>query len=426
MSSTGKSKGTGGADGTGPVRVADGVYKYGKSGLYAVIYRAGGKQIWVRGFTTLPEAKQARVRILADASRGKHVRPNKALVENFYEEWEKATRPTLRGSSATMRAHDFSVNIIPYFATRKLQDVRPDDIALWHAVLLTGADRKGRSQKPLSPRTVTRMHRELRVMFRDAVSWGRLAVNPCDAVKPPKFTPAEMHTWSGEQMGTFLAYVGEHVPLWRAMFVLAASSAARRGELVGVQWQDIDLGAGTWTVRRSIVRAISELHENTPKTPKGRRVVQLDAGTVAVLGEHRKLVAEAALAEGRADALAPTGRVFPGWLMAPGAANGRATRQERSQAIAMGVIGPEIVTNRFNDYAKAAGLPRIRLHDVRHSWATLALEAGLNPKIVQERLGHADISITLGTYSHVSESVHRDAAEQISRLFGPAAGKASG
>lgn len=142
-------------------------------------------------------------------------------------------------------------------------------------------------------------------------------MNPCDAVKAPTFTTPEMHTWTGEQMGAFITHVREHAPQWTAFFTLAASSGARRGEVVPVQWQDLDLtpGRGTWRVRRSAVTARSTVFVNEPKTRAGRRSIQLDNATVAALAEHRRYVAESALALGRADACGPTGAVFPPWAI---------------------------------------------------------------------------------------------------------------
>jgi integrase len=133
----------------------------------------------------------------------------------------------------------------------------------------------------------------------------------------------------------------------------------------------------------------------TPKTAKGRRTVTLDSGTVAALREHRKRQAAERLLMGA------------GW-----------TDTDLVFCHVDGtMLHPERFTRGFSDAVRRLGLPAIRLHDLRHGWATLPLQAGVHPKVVQERLGHASIGITLDTYSHVVAGLHEDAAEQVAALF---------
>ncbi len=162
----------------------------------------------------------------------------------------------------------------------------------------------------------------------------------------------------------------------------------RRGEALGLRWSDVDLEAGRLSVRRALVPTNREVVVSEPKTVKGRRVIALDPGTVEVL----KAQAARPLEEQNDwnEMWVDSGLVFT-------AENGAA-------------LDPESVTRYFRQAMKKSMLPAIRLHDLRHTHATLALQAGIHPKVVSERLGHATVSLTLDTYSHAIPAMQEAAA----------------
>ena len=167
------------------------------------------------------------------------------------------------------------------------------------------------------------------------------------------------------------------------------------GEALGLRWSDLDLEAGRASIRQTVITIKHRAELGTPKTAKGRRTVTLDKGTIAALREHRKRQAAERLLMGA------------GW-----------TDLDLVFCHVDGtMLHPERFTRGFSEAVGRLGLPAIRLHDLRHGWATLALQAGVHPKVVQERLGHANIGITLDTYSHVVAGLHDDAAEQVAALF---------
>jgi len=168
----------------------------------------------------------------------------------------------------------------------------------------------------------------------------------------------------------------------------------RRGEALGLRWLDVDLEAGRLSVRRALVPTNREVVVSEPKTVKGRRVIALDPGTVEVL----KAQAARQLHEQNDwdEAWVESGLVFT---------------QENGSA-----LDPESVTRYFRRAVKKSMLPSIRLHDLRHTHATLALQAGIHPKVVSERLGHATVSITLDTYSHAIPAMQEEAAALIAGL----------
>jgi integrase len=169
----------------------------------------------------------------------------------------------------------------------------------------------------------------------------------------------------------------------------------RRGELVGLQWADVDLDAGVLAVRRSRVSVAHAVHESDPKTRSSRRTISLDARLVAVLRAHRRRELEERLAWG--PAWTDTGYVF--------------VREDGFP------LHPERVTVLFGRLVAAAGVSTLRLHDLRHTSASLPLAAGVHPKIVSERLGHSNVSITLDLYSHVIPGLQAEAAEQLGEMI---------
>lgn len=176
---------------------------------------------------------------------------------------------------------------------------------------------------------------------------------------------------------------------------MLATAGLRRGEALGLRWSDVDLDAGRASIRQTVIAVKHTPMLGAPKATMGRRTVTLDKGTVAALREHRKRQAAERLLIGA------------GW-----------TDTDLVFCHVDGtMLHPERFTRGFSEAARRLGLPEIRLHDLRHGWATLALQAGIHPKVVQERLGHANIGITLDTYCHVIAGLHEDGAEQVAALF---------
>jgi integrase len=245
----------------------------------------------------------------------------------------------------------------------------------------------------LAPKTVRNVHGVLHAALRDAVRWGYLPRNIAAGADLPKSVTPEMHVWNPEQLRAFLEHVRRD-SLYAA-WLLFATTGMRRGEVTGLRWIDVDLEAGRVSPRRPRVVVNHEVVASEPKTAKGRRSLALDPATVAALREHRTRQLEQRLAVG--PRWQDSGLVFT-WP------DGRA-------------IHPERFSRWFEQHARAAGLPKIRLHDVRHSYATAALAAGVPAKVVSERLGHANVAITMDTYSHVLPGLDAQAAGTVARLI---------
>jgi integrase len=201
-----------------------------------------------------------------------------------------------------------------------------------------------------------------------------------------------MKTWTAAELRRFLAHV-EGERLYGA-WVVAATTGMRRGEVLALRWRDVDLTLGRLSISQQVTTLGNRPVVSSPKTAKSRRLVALDPATVEALRGHRVAQAEERL------------------LMGPG---------YRDEDLVFAwpdgrPIHPDVFSQWFDRHLQAAGLPRIRLHDLRHTHATLALAAGIHPKVVSERLGHSTISITPDTYSHVSPGLQEEAAVRVADL----------
>ena len=228
------------------------------------------------------------------------------------------------------------------------------------------------------------------------MAWQRLPRNPADRAKPPSIASIDEmppRTWSARQLDDFLAHVRDDrlYAAWRTL----AMTGLRRGELLGLDWDAVDLDTGRLAITRTLIEGKGAPRFSDPKTKRGRRSVALDATTVEALREHRERQLDERVAWG--PAYESHGLVF--------------CREDGTP------IWPRTFSRSFDHHVRDAGLPKIRLHDLRHTHATLALEAGVHPKVVQERLGHATIAITLDTYSHAIPAMQEDAAAKIAALL---------
>jgi integrase len=230
----------------------------------------------------------------------------------------------------------------------------------------------------LAPATVNKLHVVLHKALDQAVKWNMIQRNPTKVVKAPRPTPKEMHPLSAEETRKLLeAARGDKL---EALYVLAIHTGMRQGELLALKWQDVDLENATVSVRRTLTKNGGRLLLGEPKTKKSRRTIQLTDEAVRALREH--LARQVEHIQHRGDLYRDEGLIFASEVGT--------------------LINPTNLRQRsFASLLKRAGLPKIRFHDLRHTCATLLLSCNVHPKFVQELLGHANIAITLDTYSHV-------------------------
>ena len=239
-----------------------------------------------------------------------------------------------------------------------------------------------------SAETIRLAHAVLRRALKQAVRWRLVPYNVCVDVDRPRVAKADITPLDGEQVATLLRAAA--TDRLGAIFTVAIATGMRLGELFGLHWADVDLKAGAIMVKHTLTELSGQLFLTEPKTAKGRRRINLPTIAIDALEEHRKLM----LDEGHGD--------VP-WVFCDtqGGPLRRSHFHERT----------------FKPLLEEAGLPAIRFHDLRHTSATLLLSAGVHPKVVQERLGHSQISVTLDTYSHVLPTLQLEAAGKLDAIL---------
>jgi integrase len=332
---------------------------------------------------------EAKVReVLNQADAMPFSNEGKTSFAEYVAHWLKSVEPSPR--PATFRRYRDMLNhhAVPQIGHIKLVKLSPMDLQRLYA---------DRLDSGLSSTTVHHLHVVLHRVMKQAMRWGMVQRNVTEMIDPPRRTFPEITTWNAEQVAKFLEVGDQHhlAAFWR----LALLTGMRRGELLGLKWEDIDLERGTLAVRRTLSRGKGGTWEiGQPKTTSGRRSIALPQSCVTALRKHR--------------VTQNTERLHLGELW------------EDHDFVFTNRTGEPLHVNsmalQFEKLTRAAQLPKIRFHDLRHTSATLLLAKGVHPKIVQERLGHADISMTLNRYSHVTPDMQRLAADTLDEAFSSA------
>jgi integrase len=284
---------------------------------------------------------------------------------------------------------DFTTNyLVPNLGEIRLLQLRAHHLDRMYASITLG--RRGR---PLSPATIRRVHAVLRSALNTAVKRRLIPYSPAEQVELAPENPKRPKPWTAEQCQTFLRDIADD--RLANLYDLILVTGMRRGEAIGLRWEDVDLDGQCLFVVQQITEVHGRAVVGTPKTKRGTRLVPIDDGTVAMLRRHREMQDVERTAWG--PAWNDAGLVF--------------TREDGRP------LRPEYATRHFQALADLAGLPPIRLHDLRHTNASLALQAGVDMKVVSERLGHSQMSITADLYTHVNQGLGRVAAEQIAGVL---------
>lgn len=416
------------------------------------------RQKWHSGYRTKREAERARINLLSKLDSGEYVEPSRQTLGDFLDEWLRAIEPTVRPSTFESYSRNMRNHVVAHIGSVRLNRVDAGTLNGLYAHLLAAGRRRpsrsGRGYPPvvveralelraegltleetaerlradleeadhitkdtlasllrrhrvdpgdgetthrrLDPRTVNYVHTIVHRAFKDAVRWGRLARNPADAADPPRGSRKSdgVDSWDAPTLREFLATSSTSGDLLHALWVLLATTGMRRGEALGLRWSDVDLDAKRLSIVQTIIQVRSEVKVGEPKTARGRRPVGLDARTVAVLREHRRRELEQRLLVG-------------------------ADFEDRDLVFHHpdgSCLKPDAVSATFARRVRSGGFPKLTLKGLRHTWATLALEQGVHPKVVQERLGHSTIAVTLDIYSHVSPILDDNAAQLVADL----------
>ena len=356
-------------------------------GQYTVYTAKGPKYRYIYGKTRAAVAEKLSKAIAARSSGFVSDVGNLTLGE-YLDRWlADSLRGTVRASTCERHEINVRVHINPSLGNVRLKGLTPAHVRGLHREKLDSG---------LASATVRKIHSTLHKALSQAVSDGLIPRNAAD-VKAPRPAPEEMRPLSEGEACTFLDVARASGDRFEPLYVLAITTGLRRGELLGLRWEDVDLERGTLRVGRSLVREEGRHTVGETKTRRGRRQVNLTPRTVNALKAHRKRQLEERMR--LAETYKDHGLVFSTSIGTP--------------------VNPENLVNRsFKPLLEKAGLPKIRFHNLRHTCATLLLGRGVHPKFVQELLGHATIAITLDTYSHYLPSM----GDQASGAMGDALG----
>lgn len=340
------------------------------------------------GFANEQDAAEALAVVVARISSGTYNETARLTVSDYLTEWLEA-KANLRASTRKSYRQHIDLYIGPQIGAHRLSVLRGAHIERMMRDLREG-------EAGLGVATSRRVFATLRGALNKAVRQGVLATNPCANVELESEVEHRRPSmvWQPAQARAFLKHVAADRLF--AMYQVVITCGLRRGEVIAVRWEDVDLEAGLMLIHRSTVQIGGKIYEGAPKTKRSRRIVPLDSDTVAALRAHRRRQAKEQLAAG-AEWANSESRVF--------------TRSDGAALV------PEAVSRNFRALSAAAEVPVIRFHDLRHTSASLALAGGVPMRVVSDRLGHSTIAITSDLYTKVYDEVAKDAAERIAKML---------
>jgi integrase len=348
------------------------------------------RQKWHGGFQTKKAAEAVRARLVHQLTTGFNVEPSSMRLSDWLvDHWLPVHKTRIK--KTTYRAYRSAIenHINPRIGGVPLGKLTPQILNQLYQQLLANGRRK--EEGGLAPATVNGIHVVVRKALADAEDAGLIPRNPAIKAKAPR--PAsqdgELRYWTPSELREFLELVEHH--RLEAAFHLLAMTGARRGEIAGLRWVDVDLDQARITIRQALLSGEGEVYVSSPKSGRGR-TVDLDQATLEKLREHRDRQLLEKVATRRWE---DSGYVF--------------VKPDGSP------LDPNTLTRAFRWIVDRSDLPRIRLHDLRHTHASIAVKAGVPIGVVSERLGHASPEFTLHRYSHVMPGMQREAADKIAR-----------
>ncbi len=350
----------------------------------AALSLPGGRRKYLYG-KTRREAADKLTQALAARDRGLPSLDDRVTVGTFLTRWlEDCVRPRVRPGTAESYEMHIRIHLKPAIGRVRLTSLTPDDVQR----LLNAKSAAG-----LSPATVHRIRATLRSALNQAMKWNMISRNVATLVDPPRTVHHDVEPLTPQEARLLLdATMGDRLG---PLYCVGLSLGLRMGEILGLSWSAVDLESGTLTVRQALQRVSGKPTLVEPKSSRSRRTLPLPTVVVARLREQRATQNRERLLAG--DRWQDTGLVFTTSLGTP-------------------MDGPN-VTHQFQRALAAAGLPRKRFHDLRHSCASFLLAQGLSMRAVMEQLGQSQVGLTMNTYAHIAPAMLRKAADAMDALL---------
>jgi integrase len=341
------------------------------------------------------EAEKAIAAAVTEHARGGIAEPSKVTVQEWLEIWLEHRTPALSANTISSYRHLIHGHLVPEIGSIKLQALKPTDLRKLYTNLHTKRS-TAENPIPLSPRSTRYVHVVLHAALKDAVKLEVVIRNVADIVKPEMADGDDnayaAKAWTAEEATAFLKVAREH-SLY-TLFYLMLALGLRRGEVCGLCWANINLERQILRVVKTRICVDGKPQTSAPKTKKSRRSLKLPLEVIEVLKAHQQ--------EQQAIHLEHEVTPTEDWLFT----------YDDGQP-----IRPDYVNQALERIALAAGVRKIRVHDLRHTYTSLARRAGVELEIVSEKLGHARSSFTADVYRHTFEDEHLAAAVSLSDLL---------
>lgn len=338
------------------------------------------------GFKTKKEAQEYLVNAINEVNQGTYLQPSKEEFSTFIDRWFNTYyKRNVAETTADISWCLINGHLIPYFNKQVISSITTYQLDCFYSEKL---------EEGYSAKTIRELHSLLRRAFEQAIKWSLLKFNPAFNATPPKEKIKERHTWSKNDIKKFIdtAKLSDE----ETIYIIAIFTGMRRGEILGLKWQDIDFDLKKIYVTRSLAFTSEKgLFLKDVKTSKSRRQISLSPYIIDVFKQHQ--VIQNNFKEKLGDDYLDKALVFT-------SNNGN-------------FKDPRNLLREFSRLTKKAGLIKISFHDLRHTHATLLLKNGENPKVVSERLGHSRVGITLDLYSHVTDDIQEEAALRLEESF---------
>lgn len=326
-----------------------------------------------RGFSTKREALQWERDFISQSTGSLGM-----TFQDFIELYMKDMEQRLKASTVANKRFLINLKITPFFDKMPLNEIKPTDVRKWQNQLTSYRDEKG---KPYSQTYLKNINNQLTAIFNYAVKYYSLKENPCHkAGSMGKKNADEMLFWTKEEFAAFVEAVMDK-PASYAIFMTLYYTGMREGELLALTPADIDLEKSTIHINKSYQRLGGEDVVSTPKTPKSNREITIPAGLRNCLQDYMK----------QCYGLSSTDRLFP--------------------------YTKHYLVHEIERGCKLSGVKKIRVHDIRHSHASLLVEMGFSPLLIAERLGHERVQTTMETYSHLYPNKQAEVARQLDGII---------
>ena len=355
-----------------------------ETGVDPLTGRRQTRYVTVRG--RRQAAERELTRLLGEADKGMLVESSKVTVAECITAWLDGANGL--SPKTAERYRQLAVQqIIPHLGAVELQKLKPSQVQDWHGMIMRGGGKGGR---PLCARTVGHAHRVLHRALQRAVENETLPRNVASLIRPPKVEAQEIEILSFHEIGVVLGKLEGHALY--PIVALAVATGMRRGELLALRWQDVDLVAATVRVERALEETGAGLRFKAPKSRHGRRTISLPSSAISTLRAHRLKQLELRVVLGKGK-LEPEALIFSNIDGLP--------------------LSPDNLSRDWRRAVAARDLPKVKFHGLRHTHASVLIASGLDVLTVSRRLGHGSPVVTLNTYAHLFAKTDEKAADAI-------------